>query len=174
MRITTGKRFTQALIGGGVALALLAPVVAEAVTSRAAGKGSLRDFLAATTEPTDGVTATARAWEDGTGSVVKLRLAGFAPAFAGNVYGAHLHTGPCVTGDGVAAGPHYNAGGGISASTEVWLDFEVQSDGTAAVEAHVPFLVTDGGAASIVIHALPTDPTTGAAGTRMACLPIQF
>ncbi len=104
---------------------------------------------------------------------VALRLRGLDAAAAGNRYGAHIHVGPCVAGDGAAAGPHYNAGGGVSEETEVWLDFVIGANGTAAASTTVPFVIAPGTAQSLVIHALPTDPT-GAAGARIACLPVEF
>jgi Cu/Zn superoxide dismutase len=95
-------------------------------------------------------------------------------------YGAHLHEGLCMSGDGAAAGPHYNIsdkdGAGkptlISNKTEVWLDFEVNSDGTARSNARVPF-VPLGGERAIVLHAEPTAPG-GTAGARVACLPLDI
>ena len=93
----------------------------------------------------------------------------------GTRYGAHVHVGPCVAGDGAAAGPHYNSTGGttIDPSTEVWLDFTVRSNGTAVAVSAVPFVIPSGGAQSIVIHALATMPN-GTAGARLACLPLEF
>lgn len=88
--------------------------------------------------------------------------------------GAHVHAGPCVAGDGAAAGPHYNSTGGavVGPSTEVWLDFTVRPDGTALAVALVPFVVPPG-ARSIVIHAMARMPN-GMAGARLACLPLQL
>lgn len=97
----------------------------------------------------------------------------------GMTYGAHLHSGSCVAGDPAAAGPHYNtdviAGvtpPEISAETEVWLDFRVALKGKAEAWADVPF-VPQSGTRSIVIHAMPTDPS-GQAGARLACLPLAI
>ena len=42
-------------------------------------------------------------------STVVLRVRDIDPAVAGHTFGAHLHTGPCVAGDGATAGPHYIA-----------------------------------------------------------------
>lgn len=94
-------------------------------------------------------------------------------------YGAHLHVGPCVAGDGAAAGPHSNQSvvdgvvpQVVDATTEVWLDFTVRPNGSARSVAVVPFVPTSG-TRSIVIHAMPTDPA-GAAGARLACLPVVW
>jgi Cu/Zn superoxide dismutase len=98
------------------------------------------------------------------------------------VLGAHVHVGSCVAGDGAAAGPHYNSTGippvAVSDRTEVWLDFVIDSNGTAQAETTVPFLIAVGGAGSLVIHAAETSsgplPPAGTAGPRWACLPVQF
>jgi Cu-Zn family superoxide dismutase len=136
----------------------------------------LRD-LSAAADVTDG------AWADvlviapgvgGSGTTVKLALSGLDAAHAGDRFGAHVHVGPCVAGSPATAGPHYNAGGGISEDTEVWLDFVVGPNGKAVSTTHVGFAIASGAAQSIVIHALPTDPATGTAGPRLACIPVPF
>jgi hypothetical protein len=104
---------------------------------------------------------------------VHLIVRGLDRNAAGMAFGAHVHIGPCVEGDGAAAGPHYNSGGPPSPDTEVWLDFTVTNGGSGIGRTVVPFLIPPGGAASVVIHAMPTDPT-GAAGARQACLPVEF
>jgi Cu-Zn family superoxide dismutase len=48
------------------------------------------------------------------------------------------------------------------------------ANGTAKATAKVPFTIAPGAASSVVIHALPTDPATGLAGARLACLPAAF
>jgi Cu/Zn superoxide dismutase len=98
------------------------------------------------------------------------------------VLGAHVHVGPCVEGNGGAAGPHYNADPTIppvvTDETEVWLDVVVGANGTASSEATVPFVIARGAAASVVIHADATStgpqPPAGVAGARWACLPVLF
>jgi Cu/Zn superoxide dismutase len=109
-----------------------------------------------------------------------FQVEGIDPSAAGSTYGAHLHVGSCVTGDGAAAGPHYNseaqAGDAtpeISPRTEVWLDFTVNSAGHASATAVVPFTPT-AGTRSIVVHAMETDHGTGGAGARLACLPVVW
>ena len=95
----------------------------------------------------------------------------------GTVYGAHIHVGPCVDGNGGAAGPHYNTGGIPDEETEVWLDFSVLPGGYGFASAHVDFVIDAGKAQSMVIHLEPTQDggaTPGAAGGRQACLPVNF
>ncbi|WP_165949108.1 superoxide dismutase family protein [Kribbella turkmenica] len=108
-----------------------------------------------------------------------LRVRGIERSAAGRSFGAHLHSGPCVAGDGAAAGPHYNtdtvAGKvppRVNRSTEVWLDFTVGPSGAANAMAVVPFTPLPGNR-SIVIHEKPTDHH-GAAGARLACLPLSW
>jgi hypothetical protein len=104
---------------------------------------------------------------------VHLKVAGLDKLVEGQTYGAHVHTGQCVAGDGVAAGPHYNTGGAPSPTTEVWLDFIVGRGGVADSETVVPFRIPAGAAHSVVVHALPTD-ATGFAGPRIGCLSVEF
>jgi hypothetical protein len=106
-----------------------------------------------------------------------LSVSGIDPAAAGEDFGAHLHMGPCVEGDGLAAGPHYNidAVNGVavpvvSDKTEVWLDFVVDKSGRGVASAHVPW-VPAAGEHAIVIHKEPTT-SAGTAGARQACLPL--
>jgi superoxide dismutase, Cu-Zn family len=122
----------------------------------------------------------------GDSSYFKLTIRGIDESAIGNEYGAHLHDGKCVAGDGTAAGPHYNTtrdANGVAAvisdETEVWLDFDVNSEGNARTTANVPF-VPPLGEHSIVIHASHTlhetgpDGTVGTAGARLACLPFTI
>ncbi len=60
----------------------------------------------------------------------------------------------------------------ISEDTEVWLDITVD-DGAGTSTASVPFVPLAGNR-SVVIHALATDHHTGAAGARLACLPVVW
>ncbi len=143
---------------------------------RTTGAGPLRDLQLAPAQPTDGGTAQVLATESGGTTTVTLKVQGLDRAFAGSVLGAHVHTGTCVAGDGAAAGPHYNSTGGtaISDETEVWLDFTIDTSGRGLATARVPFTIPAGGAGAVVIHAAHPDHVTGAAGPRLACLPVQF
>lgn len=136
----------------------------------------LRDLQTAVADPTDGAHAHVVAEEPGDGTtVVRLKVTGLDHAAVGTTLGAHAHVGPCVEGNGAAAGPHYNSTGGsvVSDQTEVWLDFTVELGGIGRATAIVPFTIAPGGAQSVVVHALPTQPN-GAAGPRLACLPVAF
>ena len=156
------------------ALALLAgsPTAALAET-RAQASGPLVDLQLTTANPTDGAFAKVLVTEHDGGSTVTLTVTNIRRSARGTTFGAHVHVGGCVEGNGSAAGPHFNIGGAASPSTEVWLDFTVRGRGIGSAVAQVPFIIPDGGAGSIVIHALPTDPT-GAAGARLACIGVAL
>ena len=160
--------------------ALAATVPASAATHgplvRAAG--SLSDLQPAAAGPFDGATADVQLVASRKGSHALLRVRCVDGA-DGETFGAHLHAGPCVAGDGAAALGHYNtdviAGvtpPEVSERTEVWLDITVD-DGAGTATASVPFVPLPG-ERSVVIHALATDHHTGAAGARLACLPVVW
>jgi hypothetical protein len=60
----------------------------------------------------------------------------------------------------------------VSPETEVWLDLTLDRHGRGRSVAVVPF-VPEPGTRSVVLHAMPTDPS-GAAGPRLACLPVVW
>jgi Cu/Zn superoxide dismutase len=167
--------FPPLLRGSGLAalaaVALAAP--ASAAPSTHVDRGRLTD-LRAQADATDGARARLVVTEKSHKTRFVLRLEGLDDD-AGRRFGAHLHVGPCVAGDGMAAGPHYTSDSSKPASptTEVWLDFKVRRSGRARSVAVVPFTVPPGGARSVVVHELPTDPG-GAAGARIACLPVDL
>ena len=152
---------------GGTAVAVAAPWNGE-------DSDRLRDLRPATADATDGARARLSTDADDGSTVFKLKVTGLDHAVVGRTYGAHVHTGSCVAGDGNAAGPHYNTGGGVNDRTEVWLDFKVANGGVGTASAKVPFVIPQGGAHAVVIHDLPTDPATGKAGDRIACLAADF
>ena len=169
------SRTVPCAVGVAVALFLATATAAGAgAPTRARGAGELRDLMPATAQPTDHATAQVVATESGGSTTVTLKVQGLDHAAAGDQLGAHVHVGSCVEGNGAAAGPHYNAGGGISDQTEVWLDFTIEANGTGNATTTVPFVIPAGGAGAVVIHAMETNETTGAAGPRWACLPVQF
>jgi Cu/Zn superoxide dismutase len=139
-------------------------------------RGQLVDLSTATADPFGGASAHVVMTSTANGTLFHLRVKGIDPAVAGEAYGAHLHVGPCVEGNGAAAGPHYNVSTATppvaSDQTEVWLDFTVDADGTGASDTTVPFLPTPGDRA-IVIHAEATAPN-GTAGARLVCLPVSW
>ena len=68
----------------------------------------LTDLQLAVDAPTDGAKASVSAWRTREGTTVVLRVRGMDRDDAGERYGAHVHVGHCVEGNGPAAGPHYN------------------------------------------------------------------
>jgi Cu/Zn superoxide dismutase len=136
-------------------------------------RGQLTDLEPGMDRVTDGAWAVASATVQNGRTIVRLNTKDLDGAWEGDTFGAHVHVGPCAAGNGGLAGPHYNAGGGVSPETEVWLDFTVNGGRTGHAVAVVPFEITPGAARSIVIHALPTAPD-GTAGARLACLPLEF
>jgi hypothetical protein len=170
-----GKRKIFVLLAGASAVLTLTAGVSPALAapSVVTGSGQLSD-LSTAANPTDGATAQVFAVAPGNGNTyVYLILTGLDPASAGTTFGAHVHVGQCVAGNGAAALGHYNTGATPSPQSEVWLDFTVLPGGVAVSQTVVPFEIPPGGAGAVVIHALPTG-AGGAAGGRIACLPVQF
>lgn len=177
--MTTTSRHTVAAL----AIVALCGVPATAAAAEhgpvVRASGALRDLAPAALGPFDGATASFQLVESATGSHAVLRVRGIGAAADGATYGAHLHVGPCVAGNGAAAGGHYNtdvlAGvtpPRIGEDTEVWLDLHVE-DGAATATASVPFVPLPG-TRSVVVHAMATDHATGTAGARVACLPVEW
>ncbi|MFN0093133.1 MAG: hypothetical protein ACKVWR_23090 [Acidimicrobiales bacterium] len=148
---------------------------AEAVLANTA----LVDLQTARADPTDGASASLRAVTTADSTKFSLEVRGLGGQGGGGREGqtlsAHLHVGPCVRGNGEAAGGHFNHTGGaeVSARSEVWLDFEIQDDGSARVVQTAPFVIPSGAARSLVVHEHETRPD-GSAGARLACLPVGF
>jgi Cu/Zn superoxide dismutase len=106
-------------------------------------------------------------------SLFRLRVSGIKAE--DGVYGVHLHQGECDVKSFDAAEGHYNVAWNPLADLrdrEVWLDLKVDSDGDARSTATVDFIPK--GDRSIVLHAVTTDPETGKAGPRLACLPFKI
>lgn len=111
-------------------------------------------------------------------TILTLKVKEIDKAVTGMTYGVHLHVGPCVAGDGVAAGTHYNndmVSGmpmpmRINPRTEIWLDATVTDKGEAESSTTVKWLIVPG-TRSLVFHTEPT-ADSGAAGVRQACLPV--
>lgn len=179
-----GRRLALGAVAGLAALALAAPT-ALADDGRHRGHdddrriraaGPLQDLQPSTANPTDGATAQVKVEQEDGETEVSLKIQGLDRGAAGRQLGAHVHVGTCVAGNGAAAKGHFITSGSttISEETEVWLDFVIGRNGTARAEAEVPFVIPPGGAGSVVIHVDPTNPLTGVAGARLACLPVQF
>lgn len=137
--------------------------------------GPLRDLdLSSAVNPTDGASARfVSVGVDGSGTRAVLIVTGLDRSKAGTTLGAHVHTGTCVAGAPLTAGPHYNSGGPADAEHEVWLDFTISAGGTGMSRASVPFTIAPGAASAMVIHAMATQPG-GGAGPRLACLPVIY
>jgi len=142
-------------------------------------RGPLSDLQPTTSDPLDGAQAKLVFVEHRGSSMFVLVVSGVGAGGVGHTYGAHLHTGACVAGNGAAAGPHYNQStvNGVvppvvSDQTEVWLDVTVGADGGAVAVARVPFVPAPGNRA-VVLHAEHTDDH-GTAGARLACLPVSW
>lgn len=158
----------------GILLAVAPP--ASAARSFVSAAAPMTDLLPAV-HATDGAYGRVYAVAPGDGrTYVYFVLTGLNPANAGKTYGAHVHVGPCVPFNGPAALGHYNTGTGGPPSTlnEVWLDFTVLPGGVGYATTVVPFEIAPGTARSVVVHADPTQPGTGLAGGRIACIPVQF
>ena len=139
----------------------------------------LSDLQPGVTDPLDSARGRLLMVSHHGATTVVFLLSGVGADAAGRTYGAHLHTGPCVAGNGAAAGPHYNDSTVhgvvppvVGPRTEVWLDVTIRGDGSAVAVAHVPF-VPQSGQRSVVVHAQPTDDH-GTAGPRLACLPVSW
>lgn len=139
-------------------------------------RGDLVDLSSTTADPFGDASAHLVFTETGKGTRFHLRVKGIDLAAVGNVYGAHLHVGACVPGNAAAASGHYKASTAtppvVNDQTEVWLDFEVTGDGTGAADTLMPFVPVPGGR-FVVIHAQATVPS-GAAGSRLVCLPVVW
>ncbi len=172
LRILAMGVMASSLVVGGATVAAAGPGVPKPVVYAA---GALKD-LSAASNPTDGAKAKFLATAGPTGTHAVLVVKGLAPTAVGSTFGAHVHVGSCVAGAPLTAGPHYNSGPpGAPADPqhEIWLDFTVLPGGVGVAQTTVPFTIAPGAANSVVIHALPTPPG-GNAGTRLACLPVQF
>ena len=164
---------------GATAIVLLTATPALALGPFLRTSGVLSDLAPSASGPFDGASARVQMVESAQGSHAVLTVKGIGPAAEGRTFGAHLHDGPCIAGNGPAAGPHYNAHThgqaplpGVSDRTEIWLDFTVE-DGAGTGTASVPF-VPEPDNRSVVIHELPTNPQNGMAGARLACLTVAW
>ena len=142
-------------------------------------QGPLTDLQPASSSPLDGARAKLVFAQHHGSSTFVLVVSGVGAGGVGHTYGAHLHKGACVAGNGAAAGAHYNQSTEngvvppiVNDQTEVWLDISVGRDGSGVAVAKVPFVPTPANR-SIVLHEQHTaDP--GTAGARLACLPVSW
>ena len=172
----TSTKLRTAVAATAIALLTAGPALALGPFARSSGL--LSDLAPAASGPFDGASARVQLVESHGASHAVLTVKGVGAAAEGQTFGAHVHDGPCIAGDGAAAMGHYNSRvhGGlppeISDRTEFWLDFTV-ADGAGNSSTEVPF-VPEPGSRSVVIHALPTNPQTGGAGPRLACLTVSW
>lgn len=131
-----------------------------------------------------GARLSATLTPSGQTTTAQLTVSGMLPDRG---YAVHAHTNAC--GDtGAAAGPHYQ--NHIDPATtpqkpssnpeyanpqnEVWLDVRTDGNGSGTARTTVPFVFTDRGPGSIVVHEAMETGTApgqaGQAGARIACL----
>lgn len=113
------------------------------------------------------------AWTRDGNTHVRLMVDGLPP---GQTFGAHVHTMACGT-DPLASGGHYQHSTDASiplSEREIWLDVTADADGHATAHRTVPWAIEAGTAGSVVIHANPTNSSTGVAGARLACTDVAF
>lgn len=123
----------------------------------------------------------------GEATIAELTVSGMVP---NRGYAVHAHTNSC--GDNPASdGPHYQnridpAATAQAPSTnpeyanprnEVWLDVRTDATGAGTSRTTVPFVFTDRGPGSIVVHEAMQTSTApgeaGKAGARIACLTLS-
>ena len=120
-----------------------------------------------------GIETQVHAWGSDGSTRVRLMVEGLPP---GQTFGAHVHTLPCGSLPGDSGG-HYQHSTDTTvplAEREIWLDVTADADGHAATTTEVPWEIAPGTAGSVVVHALPTNPTTGVAGPRLVCTTVTF
>lgn len=161
---------TRFMIGAVVGAGVLAAVPAMAIAGNVLvdhGRGPTVVHDAAYQE----VRTQVHSWARDGGTDVRLMVRGLP---ANRALGAHVHVTRCGA-DPLASGGHYQHGTtGTLAEREVWLDFTTDGEGKGVSSTHIPWLITAGTAGSVVIHANPTNTTTGAAGARLVCTDVPF
>lgn len=107
------------------------------------------------------------------GTSVTLHMTG-VDAEPGRTFGAHIHQSACGP-LGSDAGGHYQHAGasGSLEEREVWLDFTINEAGNGHAMATRPWSVDETSPRSVIVHALPTDSVSGAAGPRLACIDLD-
>lgn len=162
------KKLTTASLVAALVIAAPAGAIATAMhVDNAAGPTVVHDH------GYDAIHTTVHSKSRDGSTTVRLTVVGLP---AGATYGAHVHTRPC--GElATDSGGHYQHSTDVAvplAEREVWLDVTPDGTGTAVSAATVPWEFAPGTAGSVVVHALPTNPTTGAAGARLACTSVTF
>lgn len=176
MHRSTTTTTTSAVAVSAVTAALAAvAALAVAAPALAGGGGSVRstgDLVRYS--PDRGLLpagAAARVHYVGTGdgrTRVRLHVTGLAP---GHTYGAHAHVLPC--GEAQGGGHYRHDGNGIDPANEIWLDVSTNADGNGHTTAEQNWPIARGhGPKSVIIHAAATDPQTGLAGAKLACVDV--
>lgn len=162
-RTAGGLVLAAGLLGGGMALA-------AGGSSRSAGP----DFTYGAANPFADATAAVHVIRTGAeGTQVTLHVTG-VNAPRGTTFGAHVHKHSCGS-DPLTAEGHYqhSQAGANLVDREVWLDFTVNATGNGHAEARRPWLVDESQQRSVIIHAIPTRPSDGFAGPRLACIDLD-
>lgn len=123
----------------------------------------------------------------GESTTAELTVSGLLP---NRGYAVHAHTNACNV-DPDSAGPHYQNRIDPAAtpqapstnpeyanpSNEIWLDLRTDATGSGTSRTTVPFVFTDRGPGSIVVHEATQTATgpgqAGKAGARIACLTLS-
>ncbi len=143
------------------------------------GAWTVYDLGAGTENAATGVTGTVEIRNSGSGSNFKLSVANVK---ASREFGVHVHAGACS--DANMGGGHYQhnprpADAGATDPTyanndnEVWLDFTSDATGKGTAEKTTTFKLDNTRAKAVVIHTMKTG-AGGAAGTKLACISLQF
>ena len=157
-------------------VALAVTAITAGVAFAAGGRSSGPDYTYTGGEPFADATAVVQVTPRGNGSALVMLQVKNVDAAAGRTFGAHVHTSPCgaVATD---AGGHYQHAG-LSTTLplvdrEVWLDVTIDDEGNGVAVAIRPWTVASTASRSVIIHADPTNATTGVAGPRLACIDID-
>ncbi|MGH3825362.1 MAG: superoxide dismutase [Pseudonocardiaceae bacterium] len=134
-----------------------------------------------------GAQLSATMTPSGESTIAELTVSGMVP---NRSYAVHAHTAACNVNP-ASAGPHYQNEVDPAATTqnpstnpeyanpqnETWLDLRTDASGSGSDRRTVPFVFTDRGPASIVIHEAMQTAThpghAGEAGARIACLTLS-
>ncbi|WP_116050724.1 superoxide dismutase family protein [Amycolatopsis palatopharyngis] len=177
-----------AALFSGVGSAAAEPAPAPSVATAIGTFGEYEPDATASTYDTELVPEGARAHvfalsAPGLGTNTVLSVSGLVP---NREYGAHAHTRPCGE-TGKAAGPHFqHEQDPVSPSVdpdyanpdnEIWLDFTTNRNGSATELSSVEWQFGERRPASVVIHEMHTHTApgeAGAAGSRLACINVDF
>jgi Cu-Zn family superoxide dismutase len=179
-RTTLTRHLPVAVCVSAVALFAASPALAGADHGR--GDGPL--FSYSSEIPQDATAMVTAVYDSAGRSTITLHVKGLEPD---TEYGAHAHVNGCGL-TGAAAGPHFQHEvdpvvpsvdpAYANPQNEIWLDLTTNAAGNGVAKAVVPWQFTaDRRPHSVIIHALPTSSapgSAGTAGTRLACLDVDF